>query len=92
MTAISYIPIGTRRSAEIRFKGHFVGFVTRETHQLDGAGLFYAILLSNDPRGPKFVRNRCDLTETIEDLVTSHPKLPSLCDATIEPSIARDEQ
>lgn len=73
MSYISFAPTGTRHTSHIYQGPLVVGLLSKETSHVGADGPYYVIDLHGDPRGPKRVRNRSLVAETIEDRITTHP-------------------
>lgn len=86
MTAIAYAETGTHHAAEIHADGRYVGLLFKETKYV-GPRPFYVVLLNDDPRGAKIVRNRSLLSEIVADRVASHPSLSPDDGAALSPAM-----
>ena len=74
MPNIAFAPTGTRHTAHIYQGALVVGLLSKETSHVGADGPYYVIDLDGDPRGPKRVRNRSLVAETVEDRIKTHPK------------------
>ena len=73
MSYISFAPTGTRHTSHIYQGPLIVGLLSKETSHVGADGPYYVIDLHGDPRGPKRVRNRSLVVETVKDLIETHP-------------------